>query len=1031
MFAEPERCDGSGGRERPRHGDCADSLPEDLLDAALAQQRQDWIAGRRIPVAERLRQHPALAHDPAHLAELVYHEFALRQELGESLDWEEYVRQFPEQAARLGRLRMADQIVGEALVPAGSGRGRAAACGEYEILGEVGHGGMSVVLKARQRSLDRVVALKMLWISRIGEAASEEERQRFHKEAQAVARLQHPNIVQIYEVGEAGGQPFLSLEFVEGGSLADRLARTPLPAAAAAALVESLARAMEFAHGRGIVHRDLKPSNVLLAGESAAPPEHWVPKVTDFGLAKRLDGEGDTRTNAVLGTPSYMAPEQAGGPPGAIDRRTDVYGLGAILYECLTGRPPFKAATPLETLAQVKDQEPVAPSRLNAVVGRDIETICLKCLEKDPARRYATAEDLADELGRFQRSEPIRARPVGLLGRARRWGRRNPTLAALLVLLMAVVAGALTGLTLLWQRSEDQHAQAEQSDEEAVRLLTEFVRAGEAPVPEGFAAHSDRQLDLLRRAEIHGRGRLARRAGDPAALAALAGIYAAMSRIHADCERSSEAEECLRRAEETLTDLPPGAEAPPELLARLVGGYDHLGELYNRHGQAVPGVEAHRRAGVLAEGLARRQSGPAALAALAENRLKVSGTSMHFVAVSAADLTRHAEAVQRWRGAVGDGDLAPEMRRRIADAYLHLGMLHEEAGQPMEATRCWRVAAEEAGKVLQRDGAGLEAKTTRARACWQLARRPDIEPYYSEAVCLFEQIADEQRARAEQDPTSIPLQHGLIETLSALAQCHSQAGDAVRAARTFALVARQREGLLALLSGPLHEVDRIDELCQLCSNHLDAGNRPAALTRARQAGEAFDRYTAPGRAGFSRREMRADRLWRIASCLRKAGAPLDNALARAEAARRLFEELVSDSPKRLDLAYGLHKAWEEIGKTHITAKRFEDAVRAWSAGVEVLRGLVAIAPDVHLYRRDMGLRCMRLGAYCRGQGKLAEAERWFLEQEALWPKDAEILREVARELASLAAQAKDGSEKQGYQAESDRVARAADAAGRR
>jgi WD40 repeat protein/tetratricopeptide (TPR) repeat protein len=301
----------------------------------------------------------------------------------------------------------------------------------YEVLGELGRGGMGVVYRARQVKADRVVALKMILA---GAHAGPEELARFRTEVEAVARLSHPNIVQIYEVGEHNGLPFFSLEFCPGGNFDGRLSGTPLPPREAAALVQTLARAIQAAHVKGVVHRDLKPANVLLA-------EDGTPKVTDFGLAKKLDEAGRTQSGAVVGTPSYMAPEQAAGR-ATVGPAADVYALGAILYECLTGRPPFRGATALETLEQVCGQEPVPVRRLQPKVPRDLETICLKCLHKEPARRYASAADLADDLRRFLSGEPIRARPVGRLERGWRWCRRNPATAAAAAVALAVAVVA-------------------------------------------------------------------------------------------------------------------------------------------------------------------------------------------------------------------------------------------------------------------------------------------------------------------------------------------------------------------------------------------------------------------------------------------------------------------------------------------------------------------------------------------------------------------------------------------------------------
>jgi serine/threonine protein kinase len=287
----------------------------------------------------------------------------------------------------------------------------------YEVLGVLGRGGMGVVYRARQVRLGRVVALKMI---RDGGLAGPEQIRRFRAEAEAVARLQHPHVVQVYEVGDCAGRPYFSLEYVDGGTLAERLRGLPQPPRAAAQTVATLARAVQAAHERGVVHRDLKPGNILLTADG-------TPKVSDFGLAKRLEGaSAHTQTGAVLGTPSYMAPEQAGGRSRVIGPPADIYALGAILYGMLTGRPPFLGTTPLDTLHQVAADEAVRPSRLQPKVPRDLDTICLKCLEKDPGRRYGSARELAEDLDRFLAGEPVRARPAGRWERLGKWARRWP-----------------------------------------------------------------------------------------------------------------------------------------------------------------------------------------------------------------------------------------------------------------------------------------------------------------------------------------------------------------------------------------------------------------------------------------------------------------------------------------------------------------------------------------------------------------------------------------------------------------------------
>jgi len=369
----------------------------------------------------------------------------------------------------------------------------------YEILGELGRGGMGVVYKARQAKLGRLVALKMILS---GGHAGAADLARFRTEAEAIARLQHPNIVQIHEVGDHGGLPYFSLEFCGGGSLEKKLSGTPLPPREAAALVETLARAMQAAHEKGVIHRDLKPANVLLA-------EDGTPKVTDFGLAKKLDpasldpaspdlaspgrqpGEGLTATGAVMGTPSYMAPEQAGGRSEQMGPLVDVYALGAILYECLTGRPPFRGPTPMDTMMQVLADEPVLVRQLQPQVPADVETICLKCLRKEAGRRYESAAALADDLRRFGEGRPIVARPVGRMERATKWMRRNPVLAGA----VALVAAALllgTGFSTYFGITASR--EADRARERVWQALFEQARA------ERLAGNRERSLEAIREA---------------------------------------------------------------------------------------------------------------------------------------------------------------------------------------------------------------------------------------------------------------------------------------------------------------------------------------------------------------------------------------------------------------------------------------------------------------------------------------------------------------------------------------------------
>jgi serine/threonine-protein kinase len=342
----------------------------------------------------------------------------------------------------------------------------------YEVEAVLGHGGMGVVYKARHLRLNRPVALKMLLA---GPYARPDELGRFLREAEAVAGLRHPNIVQVHDSGDLDGRPYFVMEYLEGGPLSGKLAGTPLPAGDAARLLATLADAVRVAHEGGVIHRDLKPANVLLTADG-------TPKLSDFGLARRMEGgAGITACGAPLGTPSYMAPEQARGQAGALGPAVDVYALGAVLYELLTGRPPFRAETATETMLQVIQQDPAPPSRLNARVPRELETICLKCLHKEPARRYPSAAALAEDLHRFLRGEPIAARPAGLAERLAKWARRRPAVAALLVVTVLFTMASIGG-ALWFTARQAQRRQAVEGDLKEVADLQQQARWADARV---------------------------------------------------------------------------------------------------------------------------------------------------------------------------------------------------------------------------------------------------------------------------------------------------------------------------------------------------------------------------------------------------------------------------------------------------------------------------------------------------------------------------------------------------------------------
>ncbi len=655
----------------------------------------------------------------------------------------------------------------------------------YEVLGELGRGGMGVVYKARQPGLKRLVALKMILA---GGHAGAGERGRFRGEAEAVARLQHPNIVQVYEVGERDGCPFLSLEYVDGGSLAARLDGTPQRPQAAARTVETLARAIHYAHQRGIVHRDLKPANILLTADGA-------PKISDFGLAKQLDtGSGQTQSGAVLGTPSYMAPEQAEGRLKEVGPASDVYALGAVLYELLTGRPPFKGATVIDTLQQVRAQEAVPPRRLQPGVPRDLETVCLKCLRKEPEKRYASAEALADDLSRFLEDKPVVARPAGAAERAWRWCRRNPAPAGLAAAVALALVGGAAVSAFFAVRA---HHNARRADEKA-DLAEANARQAEANAEQArrLAAFAGRQRDLaldsfntlllevqdnlrdspqMRRLKdrlvesaLKGLGRLSE--GAPEEFGADRGLAEARLRLAGSFFKLGNLTAAAKEYEAARAALAAVARArPDDRQARLlwVETTTQLGTLRSQDDQAA----ARRLAAEAleaAEALHRDAPADAAgLRALAGACQLLSG--LHLEAGEHGEAARQARrALELTEGlakaAPGDADRQFD----LAEAHRRLGEAHARGGDARAARAEYETAVRLARAASAGNGADLRGKFQVAVFLASLAEATEKLGDVPAALAAYKQAYDLEQEVAAAAPFTALLQVAVAATSAKL-----------------------------------------------------------------------------------------------------------------------------------------------------------------------------------------------------------------------------------------------------------------------
>ena len=480
------------------------SSHEEQLRSACDALEKLIRAGEKHAVESVLAENVVDQDNEDLVVELIYNEFLIREELGLELDVDEYFSRFPQFRERVGNLLSIHSALesGELDANAQSEGNRTAAVqrlspgdwiGPYELEQLLGRGGMGLVFKSRHSGLNRVVALKILRQS----IANPQELRRFMAEARTVAKLQHPNVVQVFETDIFESFPFIALEYMSGGTLEQNLKPGPMPARSAAIMMVELANAIQFAHDEGVIHRDLKPGNVLLS-------ENGTPKIADFGLAKRYGGSVEeapvtmTETGAILGTPGYMSPEQARGDKSDIDSRTDIYGLGAILYQMLTGQPPFTGETPLDTLQNIQSIDPVSPSKLNPQLPRDLVTICLKCLEKEPARRYASAAELAADLARFLGGRPIIAKPVSLAGRTLKLARRHPAVATLLMLFLTSLLAGFAGMTFLWSRAErGRLSEAEQRKEALFNLYVQQVGLAQREIKSGDSLRGEEILNNI------------------------------------------------------------------------------------------------------------------------------------------------------------------------------------------------------------------------------------------------------------------------------------------------------------------------------------------------------------------------------------------------------------------------------------------------------------------------------------------------------------------------------------------------------
>jgi tetratricopeptide (TPR) repeat protein len=658
--------------------------------------------------------------------------------------------------------------------------------GPYEVQQFVAGGGMGDVYRAvRVDDYRQTVAIKVIK-NGLGSA---ELRERFQTERQVLAGLSHPNVVRLLDGGTtADGRLYLVMEHIDGEPLDRWCARRQPALRERLLLLLSVARAVDYAHQQGVIHRDLKPGNVLVTAAGVA-------KITDFGLAKRLDQEaGQTQTGVILGTPNYLAPEQAGGPAAEVGPGTDTYALGALLYELLTGRPPFQGATLLETLEQVRSAEPLPPRRCVPRLPRDLETVCLKALAKGPARRYATAAAFAADLERFLGGRPVEARPVGRLVKAARWCRRRPLAAGLLAALVLVVIAGFAGVTWHWRRAEAhleetrrERRRAEENLAACRLILGEFARLDRAFVPGNKhdpAAHLTAiQIESLELALRNYEDLRRREEVDLSLQEDMAGAYWLRALLYAEA-RQPDAK--IRAAfEKALASYRELADAHPgraEYEYRwCVTCYD-LGLYLCDHGGAAEALVAHESAGRRLRPLVRQHPDRPPYKKLLATALYHTGRDQAKLGRTDAARAAYLEAAARFRGLAEEYPAVPAYRRDLAASYHNVGNLHSDAGALAEAVSCYRRALEVREQLVREgpdhlpflsDAAGTGHKL--GEALERLGRR-------AEALAAFQHSVEQTRALAEKAPGERRYRQLLDDRCRNLARLNRDLGRPDRAA---------------------------------------------------------------------------------------------------------------------------------------------------------------------------------------------------------------------------------------------------------
>ena len=784
----------------------------------------------------------------------------------------------------------------------------------YEIMGELGRGGMGVVYKALQKGPNRIVALKMILA---GGHAEARDLMRFRIEAEAVGRLQHPNIVQVYEVGEQDGLPYFSLEYVDGGSLLAKVAGTPQPARDAAKTVQALAQAMDYAHRRGIMHRDLKPANILLTSDG-------VPKITDFGLAKRFDEDASqTRTGAILGTPSYMAPEQAAGKSKDVGPPADIYALGSILYELLTGRPPFRGETVLDTIKMVQSVEPLPPTRLHAKVPRDLETICLKALNKEPRKRYESAGLLAEDLRRFLDGEPILARPTPLWEHAWKWTRRRPAVAALIAVSTVAVL-VLSGFGYVLASRESQRAT------EAITLRNAAEERRLEAEAERNRAQEQEKIAEQRREEAERQ----RERADKNFEQAIAAVDAMLTRV----------------GEEKLVHEPRMEKVRRDLLQKALRFYERFRDTQGDSLYLLLQTgRAQQRVGDIQQLLGEK--------AAAEKAFR---SAIDFF----TDLTRKLPN-------------QAEIMRNLSASYAKLSLLLQETGRRQEADQVFQKSLDLKLQLVARYPNSPDFRydlatsfQNRALLLQTYQDLSDADEDYRRAVDLFGQLASDS-------PDVVSYQQELARaTLNYAVLLHTTN----RSRKAEELFQKATDVLVKLVARSPENEEFQKELGRAYKNlgvvKQMTGNVRDAERNYRAAIETFGKLAENFPTVPEHRQELAAATTNLSNLLDATKRP-EEAEKLTLQALDLQTKLASDFPTVPGYRQELARSLNAYGILLAGTSRAYQAEDAWRRAISIQKQLASEFPKEPAYRQELGRSHMNLGILLAGQNHLERAEEEY------------------------------------------------------